>query len=60
MEVDLDFDKIDKEFDQYIKSLEPNDNINNLNIKWYYFILPVLVILIILVIILKKKKRDDL
>ena len=35
-------------------------NINNLNIKWYYFILPVLVILIILVIILKKKKRDDL
>lgn len=61
MKVDDDFSKIDKEFNQYIKSLEPY-SITNLNIKWYYFILPVLVILVIIVIIniIKKKKRDDL
>lgn len=60
---DKDFEKIDKEFDNYIKSLEINNIQNNLSKYWYLLVGFLLIIIFITVIIIfqkKKKKKDEL
>ena len=57
---DIDFEKIDKEFDEYLKEDNINSKITN-NLLWYIIggLVGIVVLITIIVLIVKRKKKTD-